>query len=139
MTDGYLYCFSNPSMPNILKVGMTERTPEERLNEANRPNTFMPMPFKIEIAKKVINPKQKEKTLHTLLTQYTTRTNPRREFFHVSPEEIKIFFDLIDGELWVEKQLEQYHVPLPHIYPQVTSRHVLWTPNGNYHTTENIE
>jgi hypothetical protein len=56
----------------------------------------------MELAKKVLNPKQKEMTLHVLLSQYTKRINPKREFFQVSIEEIKTFFDLIDGELWVE-------------------------------------
>ena len=103
MTDGYLYCFSNESMPGILKIGMTERTPEIRLNEANSSDTWRPpTPYKIEFAKKVLNPKQKEVTLHNLLSQYTNRINPKREFFRVSLEEVKTFFELIDGDLWVK-------------------------------------
>ena len=108
MTDGYLYCFSNQSMPGILKVGMTERTPEIRLNEANSSDTWRPpTPYKIEFAKKVLNPKQKETTLHNLLSQYTERINPKREFFRVSSEEVKTFFDLIDGDLWVKDPEEE--------------------------------
>lgn len=104
MTDGYLYCFSNESMPGILKVGYTNRTPEERLNDANSSNTWKPpTPYKIEFAKKALNAKQKETILHKLLSQYTERVNPKREFFRVSPEEVMTFFDLIDGELWVEE------------------------------------
>ena len=103
MTDGYIYCFSNPSMPGILKVGMTERTPEARLSEANASDTWRPpTPYKIEFAKKVSNPSQKEKTLHTLLEQYTDRIHLRREFFRVSQEEVRKFFDLMDGEMWAE-------------------------------------
>jgi len=101
MIDGYLYCFSNQSMIGILKVGMTERTPEVRLSEANASDTWRPpTPYKIEFAKKVHNPYQKEKTLHILLEQYTDRIHPRREFFRVSPEEVRKFFDLMDGEMW---------------------------------------
>ena len=52
MSDGYLYCFSNSSMPGILKIGMTERTPDIRLSEANSSNTWKPpTPYKIEFAK----------------------------------------------------------------------------------------
>ncbi len=104
MSYGYIYCFSNPSMNGILKIGMTERTPEIRLNEANSSDTWRPpTPYKIEFAKKVYNPKQKETTLHTLLSQYTERINPKREFFRVSKEEVNTFFDLIDGDLWIER------------------------------------
>lgn len=105
--DGYIYCFSNSLMPGILKVGMTERTPAIRLSEANASDTWRPpTPYKIEFAKKVFNPLQKEKTLHILLEQYTDRINPRREFFRVSPEEVRKFFDLMDGEMWAENYQE---------------------------------
>ena len=97
---GYVYCMSNPSMLGLLKIGMTERTPDIRLGEANMSNTWIPTPFELELAKRVINPGQKEKTLHKLLEQYTERVNPRREFFRVSIDEVKVFFDLMDGELW---------------------------------------
>ncbi len=108
MNDGYIYCFSNSSMPGIFKIGMTERTPNIRLNEANTSDTWRPpTPYKIEIAKKVINPKQKEITIHALLTQYTERINPRREFFKISLEEVKTFFDLMDGELWLNNELNE--------------------------------
>ena len=108
MSEGYIYCVSNACMPGILKIGMTERTPEARLKEANSSDTWRsPTPFKIEFAKKVLNPSQKENTLHILLEQYTERINPRREFFRVSPEEVRKFFDLIDGEMWVETSKEE--------------------------------
>ena len=100
--SGYIYCFSNEGMPGLLKVGMTERTPELRLNEANNSGTWTLPSYKIVIAKKVLNPKQKELTLHILLSQYAQRIHPKRDFFRVSQEEVKTFFDLIDGELWVE-------------------------------------
>ena len=103
MIEGYIYCFSNPSMPGILKIGMTERTPKKRLNEANASDTWRPpTKYKIEFAKKVKNPKQKETTLHFLLEKYTDRINPRREFFRISSKEVNTFFDLIDGDIWIE-------------------------------------
>jgi hypothetical protein len=100
---GYVYCMSNPSMPGILKVGGTwslERTPDMRAKELY--TTGVPTPFKIEFAKLVSEPKNKETTLHLLLEQYTERVNGRREFFRVSPEIIKTFFDLMDGDMWVD-------------------------------------
>lgn len=105
MSDGYIYCFSNSAMPGILKIGMTDRNPNVRLNEANSSDTWRPpTPYKIEFAKRVSNPKQKEQILHKLLSQYTERINPRREFFRVSSEEVKTFFEIMDGELWKEEE-----------------------------------
>ncbi len=90
-------------MPDILKIGMTERTPEIRLNEANSHDTWRPpTPYEIVLAKKVLNPKKKETTLHTMLSIHTQRISPKHEFFRVSPEKVKMFFDLIDGDLWVK-------------------------------------
>jgi hypothetical protein len=97
---GYVYCMSNPSMPGILKVGMTTRTPEDRAKELFK--TGLPTPFKVEFAKLVSEPKKKETTLHLLLEQYTERVNHKREFFRVSPEIVNTFFDLMDGEMWVD-------------------------------------
>ncbi len=109
MTDVYLYCFSNECMPGIFKIGMTTRTPEIRLKEANSYDTWRPpTPYKIDFAKKVYNVKQKEITLHKILTQYTVRINPNREFFRVSLDEIMKFFELIDGDLCVKNKKEDY-------------------------------
>ena len=104
MSVGYIYCFSNESMPGILKIGMTERTPEERLKEANNPDTWRPPTlYKIEIAKKVTNPLEKEKAIHNILDKFKVRINPKREFFRITIEDIKMFFNLMDGEIWDEK------------------------------------
>lgn len=91
--DGYIYCFSNESMPNIFKIGMTTRTPEERLTEANSSSTWKPPnPYKIVFVKRVSTPLQCEKKIHNILSIY--RINKKREFFHGPLEEIK---RLIDG------------------------------------------
>ena len=96
-------------MPGILKVGMTERTPEARLSEANASDTWRPpTPYKIEFAKKVSNPDQWEKKLHVLLEKFTDRINPRREFFRVSQENVRLVFDdWIDGEIWAGTREEE--------------------------------
>ena len=106
MSDGYIYCFSNQSMPNLVKIGITERNPKDRLFEANRSDTWRPpTPYKIEFAKKVSNPKLKELALHTILSKFTKRIYPKREFFESSIDDIKCFFDLIDGQYWSENEI----------------------------------
>ena len=105
--EGYLYAFSNICMPGILKVGMTERTPEERLKDANRSDTWRPpAPYKLECAIKVNNPLKKENILHRILEKYVDRINPEREFFKISIEEIRLFFSLFDSEIYVIKNEE---------------------------------
>ena len=69
---GYIYAMSNKSMPGILKIGMTERSIEERLKEAN--GTFTLIPFVVEMSKKVLNCKEKEKCIHQILQ--SKRVNP---------------------------------------------------------------
>lgn len=101
VVKGYIYCMSNSSMPGIMKVGLTMRTPEERLKEANKSDTFKPPTmYQIEFAKYVVSPLIKEKVLHDLLERYKERIHPQREFFRVSSSEVRRFFDLIDGEWW---------------------------------------
>ena len=109
--EGYLYAFSNTCMPGILKVGMTERTPEERLRDANRSDTWRPpAPYKLECAIKVNNPLKKENILHRILEKYVSRINPEREFFKISIEEIRLFFSLFDSEIYVIKNEEDWPV-----------------------------
>ena len=105
MNEGYIYCFSNPTMNGIVKIGRTDRDPKIRVQELS--TTGVPLPFKIEVAIKVSNYKEKEKILHTLMSQYTERINPNREFFRISVEEVKVFFSLMDGEYWYEKKNEE--------------------------------
>lgn len=97
---GYIYCFSNVSMPSIYKCGMTTRTPLERLHEANTSDTWRPpTPFIIEFAKRVQNPRIQEYFLHNSMHKY--RVHARREYFQISLDDIKALFDMVDGELWV--------------------------------------
>jgi hypothetical protein len=101
MTDGYIYCLSNPSITGMVKVGMTlspDMTPDKRAKKLF--TTGVPMPFNIEFAKKVKDPRGKEASLHKLLEIYTDRVCPCREFFRTSPEVVRNFFDLIDGVMW---------------------------------------
>ena len=99
MSEGYIYCFGNKSMAGIYKIGMTEKTPEHRLSEANSSDTWRPpTPYTIEFAKRVSNPREKESIIHNILKH--SRINPKREFFNDSIERIRLIFDLSDGEYW---------------------------------------
>lgn len=98
---GYVYCFVNESMPGLAKIGMTTRTPQERLDEANASDTWKPpTPYTIAFAKSVTDPKAKERTVHKLLEKYSEKIHKRREFFRISVDDARLFFDLMDGTYW---------------------------------------
>lgn len=101
--SGYLYCMSNAAMPEMYKVGYTERDPTERLKEANQHDTWRPpCPYVIEFAKWVTDVKEKEKTLHKVLAE--TRVSERQEFFRLELSQIKLLFSLTDGDWWTMHQ-----------------------------------
>jgi hypothetical protein len=119
-SEGYVYCFSNPSFVGIVKIGMTTRYIEERLQEANHCGTWgPPTPYLIEFAKKVNNPREKEKVLHRLLEKYSERVNTNREFFKISVIDARLFFDLIDGEYWNKDTIVEQNEKEPILYQSV--------------------
>lgn len=93
--SGYLYCFSNDSLKNLYKIGMTTRSVEERLKEANS-STWCPPNFKVELFVKVNKVEEKEKILHQILEEF--RCSSRREFFEVSLDKIRLLFNLLQEE-----------------------------------------
>lgn len=82
-TAGFVYIFSNPSMPNIVKIGSTERSVKQRLDELSS-TTGVPTPFHIEYSLLIENPRELEFNLHEEFAKY--RINGNREFFNIAPE-----------------------------------------------------
>jgi hypothetical protein len=80
----------------VYKIGFTKNSPYVRMKQLN--TTGVPAPFKLEFAKRVYDYKYKERLLHRLLAQYGNRVNPKREFFRMSVDDIKMLFELMDGE-----------------------------------------
>ena len=84
-TAGFVYVLSNPLMPDIIKIGSTERSIKERVSELSA-TTGVPMPFEIEYFIMTENPKDLEYSLHEEFSVY--RVNGNREFFRVPLEEV---------------------------------------------------
>ena len=133
MSVGYVYCLSNPSMPGLLKIGYTERAMEERLQEANSSGTWgPPTDYVIEIAKFVSEPNHMEQLIHKILEK--DRVNPRREFFRVGLEMVKLLFELMEGSSNTKPEPaekltgdEVLNLFLnQHVYPPVGSVDVKW-------------
>lgn len=99
---GYIYCISNASMPNILNIGITWMTPEQKIDDINGLSRLWrpPTPYKCEFAKKVLEAENKRNTIYKVLSQ--SRINPKQRFFNVQIEDVRTLFDLMDGEYWDE-------------------------------------
>jgi len=80
---GFVYILSNISMPGILKVGMTERVPELRVNDNDNDNdlcsTGVPTPFVVEYYAFFDDRYKAEKEAHINLKEY----RHSKEFFTV--------------------------------------------------------
>ena len=98
MTDiGYISCMTNPAFKDgLVKIGLTMRTPEERRRELA--STGVPLPFVVEFAKRVFNPAEKEKCLHSILED--KRINADREFFFCPVAEVRALFEMYEGPWW---------------------------------------
>lgn len=81
-----VYIFSNPSMPELIKIGRTNRSVEERLKELN--NTSLPTQFSVEYIIETSDSKYLEKLIHKNFDEH--RVNDNREFFRIHP---KIVFE----------------------------------------------
>lgn len=83
---GWLYILTNPAMPDLCKIGMTTRTPEERAAELH--DTGSPAPYTVAKAWPVDDVRAAERDAHAALARY--RVSDQREWFRVSvPKAIK--------------------------------------------------
>ncbi|WP_413498916.1 GIY-YIG nuclease family protein [Buttiauxella gaviniae] len=82
--NGWIYVLSNPSLPGVVKIGMTTTSPEIRAAELSR-STSVPTPFIVESSFFSRNPLADEKYIHHLLAN--RRVSDRREFFRCTPSE----------------------------------------------------
>ncbi len=82
MSSGYLYILSNAAMPGLLKIGRTDRQPEQRARELH--TTGVPHPFVLEHYAAVEDSANAEAQVHKLLQSNGVRISSDREFFSVS-------------------------------------------------------
>lgn len=75
---GYIYIFSNPTMPDLFKIGQTTRTPQDRITEISS-TTGVAENFVIEAYFPSERPSEDEGKIHDYLSD--KRHNKSREFF----------------------------------------------------------
>jgi hypothetical protein len=80
--NGYVYILMNPSMSGLVKIGKTQREPEERAKELSS-TTGVPTPFTVVYDSYFENCSEAEKHIHTLLENKGYRVSQYREFFEI--------------------------------------------------------
>lgn len=76
----FIYVLENPSMPNLLKIGRTERSVSERMSELSS-HTGVPTGFVLVKEYRVPNSVEAERRIHERLADYHVADN--REFFRM--------------------------------------------------------
>ena len=93
----FIYVLENPSMPGLVKIGRTERSVSERVNELSS-HTGVPTGFSVVKAYGVINSFEAEKLIHQRLSAY--RVSGNREFFKLSAASATTIIESILGSRW---------------------------------------
>lgn len=83
---GYIYFLTNESLEGKLKIGMTQRFPNERAKELSA-TTSIPTPFRVAYASYFYDCSRVEAYIHKKLEEYRVADN--REFFRIELIEIK--------------------------------------------------
>ena len=86
-----VYILKNQSMPNTIKIGITENL-ERRIKELD--NTSVPLPFECVYAVKVKDASKIEKLIHEGLDNSRIRDN--REFFDTTPEQAQAILKIAE-------------------------------------------
>ena len=91
-----VYVLTNPAMPGIVKIGMTDR-PDVQRRMGDLYTTGVPLPFDCVIAREIKDGEaaEIERALHTAFGP--NRINPSREFFQVEPEQIEVLLRVMPG------------------------------------------
>ena len=91
-----VYVLTNPAMPGMVKIGMTDRADvQRRMNELY--STGVPLPFECTIARQIEGKEaaEIENALHIAFDPY--RVNPSREFFEIYPEQVEVLLRVMSG------------------------------------------
>ena len=91
MIMAIVYILTNESMPDTIKVGITENL-DRRVRELD--NTSTPLPFECYYAVEVENASIIEKKIHEGLDDKRIRQN--REFFNATPEQAKAILEIAE-------------------------------------------
>lgn len=101
-----VYVLTNPAMPGMVKIGMTDRPDvQRRMNELY--STGVPLPFECVIARQIEEREaaEIENALHVAFGPY--RISASREFFEVDPEQAEALLQVMPGQDVTPRPSEQ--------------------------------
>ena len=99
-----VYVLTNPAMPGLVKIGFTSQNDAKQRIDGLY-TTGLPFPFKIEFVCKVPDAAEVENALHIAFGPH--RVNPKREFFHIDPEQAIAILKLLHVEETTQQVAEQ--------------------------------
>ena len=85
-----VYVLTNESMPDLVKIGMTTTSIEQRIRELD--TTSVPLPFQCYYAAEVENAAFVERQIHIGLGDFRIRES--REFFKIDPFRVKAIIEI---------------------------------------------
>lgn len=91
---GIIYILTNEAMPNLVKLGITYTTIEQRMKELY--TAGVPVPFECFHASLVENAEDVERRIHRAFSKF--RVNKNREFFEILPENILEILEMVEIE-----------------------------------------
>ena len=92
-----IYVLTNPAMPGLVKIGMTDKdNVQHRMSELY--TTGVPFPFECVAARQIndADALEIEKALHTAFSP--NRVNPSREFFEIDSEQVQVILRILPGQ-----------------------------------------
>lgn len=87
MAAGYIYVLVNSSLPDLVKVGKTTRSPAERAQELSK-STGVPTQFVVAFEEYFDDCDNAEDAVHSELEARGFRQSKNREFFRAKPNEV---------------------------------------------------
>ena len=84
--SGVIYFAVNKRVPDMVKIGMTIATAEERIIYANRKHEFMPGQWQISQKVKTNDTKRTEDLAHNLFADYHDKESVSKEMYFIPDE-----------------------------------------------------
>lgn len=99
-SQGYVYVMINPSLPEMVKIGMTTKDPNERAKELSAA-TGVPTPFILVFYKPFVDCYSTEQRIHQFLEDKGYRVKNNREFFNMPT---KLAIDIVQAYYDTEQE-----------------------------------